>query len=88
VGLVVTQQTRTTAPGGRVLRVHHFLPLSYANGPGRRAVLWVQGCTLGCPGCFNPETHRNRGGEQVTIDDLFNRFVTLVGVIEGIKTDD
>lgn len=27
------------------------------NGPGLRAAVWVQGCTLGCPGCFNPHTH-------------------------------
>lgn len=28
-----------------------------ANGPGRRSVVWTQGCTLGCAGCFNPATH-------------------------------
>lgn len=30
---------------------------SSVNGPGVRAVVWVQGCTIGCPGCFNPQTH-------------------------------
>jgi anaerobic ribonucleoside-triphosphate reductase activating protein len=30
---------------------------STVNGPGVRAVVWVQGCTIGCPGCFNPQTH-------------------------------
>lgn len=24
-------------------------------GPGRRAVLWVRGCSVGCPGCMTPE---------------------------------
>lgn len=38
-------------------RVHAVLPRSRANGPGLRYVIWAQGCTLGCPGCFNPETH-------------------------------
>lgn len=38
-------------------RVHAVLPHSRANGPGLRYVIWVQGCTLACPGCFNPETH-------------------------------
>lgn len=37
--------------------MHSFIELSESNGPGRRCVLWLQGCTLGCPGCFNPETH-------------------------------
>ena len=39
------------------LRLHAFLPRSRANGPGWRSVVWVQGCSLGCPGCFNPQTH-------------------------------
>lgn len=30
---------------------------STANGPGQRFVVWFQGCTLGCPGCVNPQTH-------------------------------
>ena len=38
-------------------QIHAVLPASRANGPGTRYVVWVQGCTLGCPGCFNPGTH-------------------------------
>ncbi len=67
-----------------VLRVHHFLPFSRANGPGRRAVVWVQGCTLGCPGCFNPDTHSVEGGENISVSDLFDRIVALGESIEGI----
>jgi hypothetical protein len=55
----------------RRLRLHAFIPHSRANGPGCRAVVWVQGCTLGCPGCFNPETHDFRGGQWVGVDELF-----------------
>lgn len=36
--------------------VHNRL-ISSVNGPGRRAVIWLQGCTLGCRGCWNPGTH-------------------------------
>jgi anaerobic ribonucleoside-triphosphate reductase activating protein len=39
------------------IRVHAAEPRSRANGPGIRFVVWFQGCTLGCPGCFNPATH-------------------------------
>ena len=67
-----------------VLRVHHFLSFSRANGPGERTVIWVQGCTLGCPGCFNPETHPFEGGERVSVQDLFDRIVALGDTIEGI----
>lgn len=35
---------------------------SRVNGPGCRSVVHLQGCTLGCPGCFNPQTHAPAGG--------------------------
>src|ERR1700691_3577776 len=38
-----------------------IVPVSRANGPGRRAVLWFQGCTLNCPGCFNQASHPFEG---------------------------
>lgn len=50
-------------------RVHAVEPRSRANGPGARFVVWLQGCTLGCPGCFNPGTHAG-GGREVGIDEL------------------
>ena len=45
------------------IRVNSILRESYANGPGKRAVLWVQGCARNCPGCFNPGTHDPRAGQ-------------------------
>lgn len=66
------------------LNVHAILPSSRANGPGARAVIWVQGCSLGCAGCFNPGTHPFTGGELVATEDLFERIVSLAPAIEGI----
>ena len=37
--------------------LHAIIPASRANGPGLRAVVFFQGCTLGCKKCFNPTTH-------------------------------
>lgn len=51
-------------------RVHAVEPRSRANGPGARFVVWLQGCTLGCPGCFNPTTHAADGGTEREVDDL------------------
>jgi anaerobic ribonucleoside-triphosphate reductase activating protein len=68
----------------RFLRIYQFLPCSRANGPGVRAVLWVQGCSLGCPECFNPDTHSFVGGERVPVEALFQRIVALGNAIEGI----
>jgi anaerobic ribonucleoside-triphosphate reductase activating protein len=51
-------------------RIHAFEPRSRANGPGTRFVVWFQGCTLGCPGCFNPTTHDAAGGRLIALDEL------------------
>ncbi len=52
------------------LRVHATEPRSRANGPGSRFVVWMQGCTLGCPGCFNAATHPTDGGRVVDVAEL------------------
>ena len=52
------------------MRVHATEARSRANGPGARFVVWLQGCTLGCPGCFNPTTHDPAGGGERSIDEL------------------
>lgn len=46
--------------------IHGSLPNTLANGPGRRYALWVQGCNLGCNGCFNPGTHPVGSGATTT----------------------
>jgi anaerobic ribonucleoside-triphosphate reductase activating protein len=69
---------------GSSLRVHSFLPYSRANGPGVRAVLWVRGCSLGCAGCYNPQTHPRAGGESVTVGELAGRLARLADTVEGL----
>ncbi len=43
--------------------LHALIPASRANGPGLRAVVFFQGCKLGCVGCWNPGTHPFYGVE-------------------------
>ena len=66
------------------LRLHHFEPASRVNGPGTRSVLWLQGCTLGCPGCFNPLTHPSDGGSLYSTDEILARILAQREQIEGI----
>jgi len=44
----------------------------------------VQGCTLGCPGCYNPGTHSRKGGYSVLPEFLARQFLRLSGKIEGV----
>lgn len=66
------------------IRIHHFEPVSQANGPGKRAVVWVQGCALGCRGCFNPETHDFSGGETWFVEKLAQQIIKMQDGIEGL----
>ena len=61
-------------------RIHAREPRSRANGPGTRFVIWMQGCTLGCPGCFNPGTHAAVGGEVVEVSALLDEVARVRGI--------
>jgi anaerobic ribonucleoside-triphosphate reductase activating protein len=71
-------------PDDLVARVHAVEPRSRANGPGARFVVWLQGCTLGCPGCFNPATHAPGGGRAVPVAELAAQLAATPG-IEGLS---
>lgn len=66
------------------IRIHHFEPVSQVNGPGKRLVVWVQGCALGCTGCFNPETHDFLGGETWEVEKLAQHIIRLQDGLEGL----
>jgi anaerobic ribonucleoside-triphosphate reductase activating protein len=36
-----------------MVNVARFVPRTFSEGPGWRAALWVQGCSINCPGCIN-----------------------------------
>jgi anaerobic ribonucleoside-triphosphate reductase activating protein len=69
---------------GLELNLHSILWQSQANGPGTRAVLWCQGCTLGCDGCFNAGARSNEPRMVVSITDLLYQLAERIRGIEGI----
>lgn len=64
--------------------LHAFVPASRANGPGLRAVVYFQGCSLHCENCWNPATHKFRGVE-VPVHEVVQRFeeASRFGSLEG-----
>ena len=66
------------------LNVAKTLSHSRANGPGVRAVIWVQGCTIGCPGCYNAFTHPHEKRTLVTPDTIAE-WVSSLEAIEGVS---
>ncbi len=65
------------------LNLARLLPRSAVNGPGERFVIWVQGCPLACPGCWNPDTWAFERRQLWTVDDLVARILATDG-IEGV----
>ncbi|MBQ7303878.1 MAG: radical SAM protein [Alphaproteobacteria bacterium] len=65
------------------IRINNFIPSSTVNGPGKRFVIWTQGCNLNCEGCFNRETHKLDGGFLIKISklaDLINNTKDIRGI--------
>jgi anaerobic ribonucleoside-triphosphate reductase activating protein len=65
------------------LKLAGFLPRSSVNGPGIRAVIWVQGCPLRCNGCFNPGFLSFSNGYTVMVKDLAETILAIDG-IDGV----
>jgi len=63
-----------------MLNLAGFLPRSAANGPGIRAVVWVQGCPIRCRGCFNPLSWSFSPINIVPADELAGRILATWGV--------
>ena len=66
-----------------LLNVASVRPRTRTNGPGWRAAVWVQGCTLRCPGCFNPETHEHAARSFWNPEALAERLMD--GPVEGVS---
>jgi anaerobic ribonucleoside-triphosphate reductase activating protein len=64
------------------LRCAGWVPCTGAEGPHLRFALWVQGCTLACPGCCNPELWA-AGGREIAVDEIVDAVVASPD-IEGI----
>ena len=65
--------------------LHAFVPGSRANGPGLRSVVYFQGCSLNCAGCWNPATHKFRG-KEISVTAVVRRFEDAIGsaALEGV----
>ena len=54
--------------------IHGFIGASRVNGPGIRAVLFFQGCSLRCRSCWNPESHPFIG-DELSVDEVAGRVL-------------
>ena len=57
------------------LNIMGYVDKSEVNGPGCRAVIWVQGCLRECPGCFNPESWSFEIKQLISIERLVQKIL-------------
>ena len=58
-------------------RIHSFQSLGTVDGPGVRAVVFMQGCPLRCACCHNPDTWDFGGGKIVSAEEIFRKIQRL-----------
>jgi anaerobic ribonucleoside-triphosphate reductase activating protein len=53
-------------------------------GYGTRLGIWVQGCTIGCPGCMSQDTWDSDGGRPVAVADVMDVLTRTDLPIDGV----
>lgn len=57
-----------------LINLHASWGRSRANGPGVRSVIWVQGCSLACPGCHNPRTWKPEMRSVCSVESVLDWY--------------
>jgi len=68
-----------------VLNLAAFLKSTRMVGPGLRDAVWVQGCTVGCPGCANQAYLPHIRRVQMPVERLLAHFRGRRGRIDGLS---
>lgn len=71
----MTQLISANIPAG-YLNIMGYVDQSEVNGPGCRAVVWVQGCLRECPGCFNPASWSFENNQLISVEELAEKILS------------
>ena len=66
------------------MNIAHIEEHSFIYGPGCRYVIWTQGCSIRCKGCWNQSMWDFNPNLEISVPDLFNKIYTVKEHIEGI----
>lgn len=67
-----------------MLNIAHMEPNSSIYGPGNRFVIWMQGCSLRCSGCWNQEMWSFREKHPIEKLALLKRIINDRSEVEGV----
>ena len=66
------------------MRVNRIVEKTFAEGPGCRFCIWVQGCNHNCEGCFATELWDYEKGYEISAHEIINRFQLVEDELDGI----
>jgi anaerobic ribonucleoside-triphosphate reductase activating protein len=66
------------------MNIAHIEEHSFIYGPGCRFVIWVQGCSIHCKGCWNKEMWSFKTKNEISVSELMKRISNEASTIEGI----
>lgn len=46
-------------------------------GPGQRIAVWLQGCSLHCPGCISPDLWERSGDTRITVSQFAQALLSV-----------
>ncbi len=76
-----TEPLRTDTPSIYLYRLYHY---STVDGPGRRSVVQVSGCSIRCQGCYVPQTHKAENGVRVSIASIVGEILANHADHDGV----
>ena len=60
------------------LNIMGYVDRSQVNGPGSRAVVWLQGCIRECPGCFNSSSWSFEINQLISVEQLTQKLSVIL----------
>ncbi len=66
------------------MRVNKIIKKTYAEGPGCRFCIWVQGCKHHCDGCFAENLWDYNGGYECYVEEILKQIDSVKNDICGI----
>lgn len=66
------------------MKIHKIICHTYAEGPGCRFCIWVQGCNNRCNGCFATELWDYNAGQEMSIENIILMLKGVKDNIDGI----
>ena len=82
--------SRKLSPNGErdedqfTIRLYRLYHNSTVDGPGRRSVVQVSGCSIRCQGCYVPQTHKTENGVQVPITSIVDEILANRADHDGV----